>query len=260
MDLQLRDRVIVITGGTSGIGAATALALAREGACPVMMGLDALPLQLSDDLQQAGVRFSHHTVDLRDHERVATIVDSIVTEYGRIDGLVNNAGVNDRVGLSAGPAAFSASLERNLVHYYTMAHFIVPHLIKTQGAIVNVASKTALTGQGDTSGYCAAKGGQPALTREWAISLAAHNIRVNAVLPAEVMTTMYADWIATFDNPEEKQAAIESKIPLGQRMSTPTEIANTIVFLLSSAASHTTGQWVHVDGGYVHLDRAYSTR
>ena len=254
--------IMIVTGGSRGIGAATALLAAKNG-WSVAVNYTANSLAADEVVRQirsAGGHAIAVQADVADEAQVMRMYEHIDAKMGRLSGLVNNAGVNDRVGLSAGPAAFSASLERNLVHYYTMAHFIVPHLIKTQGAIVNVASKTALTGQGDTSGYCAAKGGQLALTREWAISLAAHNIRVNAVLPAEVMTTMYADWIATFDNPEEKQAAIESKIPLGQRMSTPTEIANTIVFLLSSAASHTTGQWVHVDGGYVHLDRAYSTR
>ena len=258
MDLKLRDHVVIITGGTSGIGAATALALANEGACPVLIGLDPMPANLATALTATGVRYGHHAVDLRDHNAVAAIVADVVATFGRIDGLVNNAGINDRVDLMAGPAAFTASLERNLIHYYTMAHLTLPSLIQSKGAIVNVASKTALTGQGDTSGYCASKGGQLAFTREWAASLARYQIRVNAVLPAEVMTTMYENWINTFDDPKGKLASIAQKVPLGQRLSTPEELASTIVFLLSPASSHTTGQWVHVDGGYVHLDRALS--
>jgi L-fucose dehydrogenase len=139
-----------------------------------------------------------------------------------------------------------------------MAHYCVPHLKATQGAIVNVSSKTAVTGQGNTSGYCASKGAQLSLTREWAAALLGDGVRVNALIPAEVMTPLYARWIQTFDNPAEKLAAITSKIPLGQRMTTAEEMARTCVFLLSNASSHTTGQWIFVDGGYTHLDRALS--
>ncbi|WP_017921542.1 SDR family oxidoreductase, partial [Burkholderia gladioli] len=113
-----------------------------------------------------------------------------------------------------------------------------------------------LTGQGGTSGYCAAKGAVLSLTREWAASLAGDGVRVNAVIPAEVMTPLYESWLAGFDDPEAKLAAITQRIPFGKRMTTPEEIASTAVFLLSERASHTTGQWLFVDGGYTHLDRA----
>lgn len=148
------------------------------------------------------------------------------------------------------------SLERNLVHYYVMAHYCLPHLRASRGAVVNVSSKTALTGQGNTSGYCAAKGAQLALTREWAAALAGDGVRVNAVVPAEVMTPLYRNWLESFGAPEDRLAAITARIPLGRRMTTADEIAATAVFLLSARASHTTGQWVFVDGGYTHLDRA----
>jgi L-fucose dehydrogenase len=160
------------------------------------------------------------------------------------------------VGLEAGPAAFRASLDQNLLHYYTLAHLCLEDLKAARGAIVNISSKTALTGQGSTSAYVAAKAAQLGLTREWAAALAPHGVRVNAVIPAEVMTPMYRNWLDTFENPAAQEALITSRIPLGQRMTTAEEIAATVVFLLSDKASHTTGQWLFVDGGYVHLDRA----
>jgi L-fucose dehydrogenase len=165
--------------------------------------------------------------------------------------------VNDGVGLEKGsPEKFVESLKKNLVHYYNLAHFALPEIKKNKGAIVNIASKTALTGQGGTSGYVAAKGGILALTREWAAELLPYEIRVNAVVPAEVMTPLYRQWLSTFPNPEEKLAGITSRIPLGKRMTLADEIASTVVFLLSPRSGHTTGQQLFVDGGYVHLDRA----
>ena len=185
------------------------------------------------------------------------IVDKAVKAFGRIDGIVNNAGVNDGVGLVDGsPEAFKNSVNTNLTHYYDLVHYAFPYLKTTKGSIVNISSKTALTGQGGTSGYAASKGAQLALTREWAVELAPHGIRVNAIVPAEVMTPQYERWINSFDDKERSLAVITSRIPLGQRMTESEEIAAMTVFLLSDRSAHTTGQWLFVDGGYVHLDRA----
>ena len=150
------------------------------------------------------------------------------------------------------------SLHRNLVHYYLIAHYALPELIKSKGSIVNIGSKTAETGQGGTSAYAAANGGRNALTREWAVELLKYGIRVNAVIVAECFTPLYETWIQTLPNPEEKLAHIKAKIPFEKRMTTAEEIANMVAFLLSEKSSHTTGQLIHVDGGYVHLDRAIS--
>src|SRR5476651_2311292 len=255
MNLHLQDRVIIVTGGGSGIGAAISLGLIAEGAIPVIFGHQPLSAAFAAELEQQGQ--SHFIrVELRDEDACRAAVNEVLQRFGRIDGLVNNAGVNDGVGLEAGRAAFVESLEKNLIHYYLMTHLCLDALKASRGAIVNISSKTALTGQGNTSGYASAKGGVLALTREWAASLLKDGIRVNAVIPAEVMTPLYERWIKGFENPEEKLQQITSHIPLGHRMTTPQEIADTVVFLLSSRTSHTTGQWLTVDGGYMHLDRA----
>ncbi|KVT70073.1 SDR family oxidoreductase [Burkholderia ubonensis] len=256
MDLNLQHKVVIVTGGASGIGAAISTRLADEGAIPVVFARHAPDDAFWRDLQRRQARAAFFAVELQDDAQCRAAVEQAVARFGRLDGLVNNAGVNDRVGLDAGRDAFVASLERNLVHYYVMAHYCVPHLKAARGAIVNVSSKTAVTGQGDTSGYCAAKGAQLALTREWAASLRDDGVRVNAVVPAEVMTPLYRNWIAGFDDPDAKLAGIAGRIPLGRRFTTVDEIADTAVFLLSERASHTTGQWLFVDGGYTHLDRA----
>ena len=149
-----------------------------------------------------------------------------------------------------------ASLHKNLVHYYLMAHYALPPLKASQGAILNITSKTAETGQGNTSAYAASNGGRNALTREWAVELLQYGIRVNAIVVAECMTPLYESWLQTLNDPETMLEKIKDKIPLGKRMTTQEEIADMAVFLLSSRSSHTTGQLIHVDGGYVHLDRA----
>ncbi len=258
MDLHLKDKVVIVTGGASGIGAAISLALAKEGAIAVVFGKSPMPDDFAQALQATAAQHLFVQLELSDDAACRDAVALVVARFGRLDGLVNNAGINDNIGLDAGRDAFVRSLERNLIHYYSMAHYCAPHLKAVKGAIVNISSKTAVTGQGNTSGYCASKGAQLSLTREWAAALLKDGVRVNALIPAEVMTPLYERWINSFDNPKEKLASITSKIPLGQRMTTSEEIAKMCVFLLSDASAHTTGQWVFVDGGYTHLDRALS--
>lgn len=254
MDLGLRDKVVIVTGGGSGIGAAVSEVLAEEGAIPVILTRRAPDADWLKGVARADVVLA----DLSDDAQCRRAVAEIRARHGRIDGLVNNAGANDSVGIKAGPDAFRQSLDRNLVHYYTLVHLLADDLRASKGAIVNVSSKTALTGQGGTSAYVAAKAAQLGLTREWAAAFLQDGIRVNAVIPAEVMTPLYANWLKTFDNPQERLAEITRRIPLDQRMTTAREIADTVVFLLSPRSSHTTGQWLFPDGGYTHLDRAIS--
>jgi len=258
MDLQLKGKVVIVTGGAKGIGAAIVKACAAEDAIPVIVGRDAKTGgELRDELVRGGTRCGLITTELAVAENCAKAVEQTVKEFGPVFGLVNNAGRNDKVGLEKGsPKEYVESLERNLFHYYNMAHFALPYLKQTKGAVVNISSKTALTGQGETSGYASAKGAQLALTREWAAELLPYGVRVNAVIPAEVMTPLYRSWVDTFPNPEAKLKMILSKIPLEKRMTTAEEIAAMTVFLLSPQSSHTTGQQIIVDGGYVHLDRA----
>ncbi|MVN75435.1 SDR family oxidoreductase [Hymenobacter sp. HMF4947] len=258
MDLQLRDKVIIVTGGAKGIGEGIARVLAQEGAIPVIVGRqEADNQQAVAAIEAAGGRAGQVVAELAEPAACELAVQAVVAQFGRIDGLVNNAGVNDGVGLEKGDyQGFMQSLHRNVVHYYLMAHHALPELKKSQGPIVNITSKTAETGQGNTSAYAAANGGRNALTREWAVELLKYGIRVNAVMVAECWTPAYETWVQTLPNPEEKLREITRKIPLGNRMTTAEEIANTTAFLLSARSSHTTGQILHIDGGYVHLDRA----
>ncbi len=255
MDIHLQEKVILISGGAKGIGGAIAKGLIEEGAIPILIdpsekeGQELLSLAKGKALQIKKRLFSA--------EDAHSVIQEVLQVYGRIDGLVNNAGTNDGVGLENGsPEDFLKSVEKNLGHYYYLAHYALESLKTSKGAILNISSKTAITGQGNTSGYVAAKGAQLALTREWAVELLPYHIRVNALVPAEVYTPMYASWIQSFPDPEQKLAEISRRVPLKNRMTTAEEIAAMALFLLSEKASHITGQHIFVDGGYTHLDRA----
>ncbi|MGO1244834.1 MAG: SDR family oxidoreductase [Sphingobacterium sp.] len=258
MDLNLKDKVIIVTGGAKGIGRAIVIALAKEGAIPVIVGrkqVDNQKVKLEVE-NNGGIAFAVEA-ELSIPEECKKSVEAVLSQFGRIDGLVNNAGHNDGVGLISGSYdKFVDSLHKNLIHYYLMAHNCIDALRISKGSVVNISSKTAETGQGNTSAYAASNGGRNALTREWAVELLPYSIRVNAIVVAECATPQYDSWIATLDNPKETLKKITDRIPLENRMTTPEEIANMTVFLLSEKSSHTTGQLIHVDGGYVHLDRS----
>jgi L-fucose dehydrogenase len=259
MDLGLKDKVILVTGGGAGIGEGISRACLAEGARVVILSRRSENVQqFMAEMKSDGAACTLIEAHLEDTNRCRQAIAEVEERFGAIDGLVNNAGVNDGVGLESGSVeGFLHSLQKNLIHYYALAHYALPALKRSQGSIVNISSKVALTGQGNTSGYAASKGAQLALTREWAAELLPYNVRVNAVLPAEVMTPLYERWLKTLGDPEAKLKEITSKIPLGKRMTLSSEIAAAVVFLLSPAQSaHTTGQHLIVDGGYVHLDRA----
>ncbi|PTS95584.1 short chain dehydrogenase [Pedobacter sp. HMWF019] len=258
MDLQLKNKVIVVTGGAKGIGEGIVKLLAQEGAIPVIIGRkEADNLKVVEEIEKAGGKAAQIEAELKNPKECERAVNEVIHQFGRIDGLVNNAGVNDSIGLENGSYTdFVDSLHKNVVHYFLMAKYALPSLKASGGSIVNIGSKTAETGQGGTSGYAASNGARNALTREWAVELLPYGIRVNAVIVSECFTPLYQTWINTLGNPEEKLKSIVDKIPLGKRMTTAEEIANMTLFLLSERSSHTTGQLLHVDGGYVHLDRA----
>jgi L-fucose dehydrogenase len=261
MDLNLKDKIIIVTGGgglPGSIGETIVRHLACEKAVPVIIDKNPRGEKLAESIKTNGSDAFFIRADLTTNEGCQKAVRKTVKKLGRIDALVNNMGINDQVSLNDSYDDFIASLKLNLAHYFGMAKYAAPYLKKTKGSIVNIASKVAVTGQGGTSGYAASKGGVLALTREWAVDLSSFGVRVNALVIAESWTPAYERWIKKFDNPEKMRKEIAQKVPLGKRMTKPNEIADTVLFLLSDRSSHTTGQIIHVDGGYVHLDRAIS--
>jgi L-fucose dehydrogenase len=263
MDLGLTGAVIAVTGGGAGIGQGISRACLNEGARVIVLSHNSENVQtFMAETERDGLPCELIVTELSETTQCKSAIEQIAARYGQLNGLVNNAGSNDGVGLESGnPERFEASLRDNLLHYYSLAHFALPMLKAARGSIVNISSKVALTGQGNTSGYAAAKGAQLALTREWAAELTKYGIRVNAVLPAEVLTPLYERWIRKQPDPKAALNNISAQIPLEQRMTTAAEIASAVVFLLSPTQSgHTTAQHIIVDGGYVHLDRMLTAK
>lgn len=252
MNLLLTGKVALVSGGARGIGAACVKLLVAEGASVAFADRDEVAGRALG--AASGAVFIH--ADLVHEADCERSVEQTVAAHGRLDILINNAGVNDAVALDQPPARFLESLQRNLVSVYALTHFALGQLKENRGAVVNIGSKVSVTGQGRTSGYAAAKGGLNALTREWAAALATDGVRVNAVLPAECDTDQYRRWFESLSDPEGTRRAIEDLVPLGRRFTTPEELAAMVVFLASPVSAHTTGQFVFVDGGYTHLDRA----
>ncbi|MEM8523824.1 MAG: SDR family oxidoreductase [Bacteroidota bacterium] len=263
MNLNLKDKVVIVTGAAGirgSIGQTIVYALAEEGAIPVLVGRNDRGLTYEKELQERGIDSIFVKTDLSKPEQIKAAIEKIEAKYGRIDSVINNVGVNDGKGLDASVEEFVGSLELNLVSFFAVVKYALPLLKASKGTILNVGSKVALTGQGGTSGYAASKGGVLGLTREWAVDLIGNGIRVNALIIAESWTPAYKNWIDTLENGEAKLKSITEKIPLENRMTTPEEIANISLFTISDRSSHTTGQFIFVDGGYVHLDRALLTQ
>ena len=259
MDLGLKGKVVVITGaaGLKGsIGETILQQLAEEGAIPAVIDRNDRGFAYVEELQKKGTDALFCKTDVTNPEQVESAVQTISKKYGRIDVVINNVGVNDGVGLDASYEDFMWSLKLNMVSYFLVVKHALPLLKESKGNILNIGSKVGLTGQGGTSGYAASKGGVLGLTREWAVDLIKYNIRSNAIIIAESWTPAYDAWIKTLENGEEKLKSIVKKIPFENRMTTPAEIADQCLFTISNKSSHTTGQFIAVDGGYVNLDRS----
>ncbi|HTM91363.1 MAG TPA: SDR family NAD(P)-dependent oxidoreductase, partial [Flavisolibacter sp.] len=165
MDLGLKDKIVIVTGGAKGIGAAIAIALAKEGGFAVIVGRNEEENNVTvKEIQNNSGKAFGIKAELSVPAECANVIKIVAEKFGRIDGLVNNAGANDGVGLEHGDyERFMKSLHNNMIHYYLMAHHCLPWLKESKGSIVNITSKTAETGQGNTSAYAAANGGRNAL-------------------------------------------------------------------------------------------------
>lgn len=256
MDLHLRDKVVIVTGGTKGIGEGIVRSMAAEGAVVLMVNRPgpegpAIEQELIDN----GMRVRYVAAELTEIPECRRVVDEALERADRIDVIVNNAGFNNQLDLRSEPEAFLQGMRDNLVHYYALVHYAHDSLVEHGGNVVNIGSHVSITGQGHTSAYVAAKGAIDGLTREWAAYFCDKGVRVNCLVPGSVWTNSYVRWAAQFPDPGERRRMAEQNIPLGRRMTTIEEFADMVVFVASERASHLTGQIIVNDGGYCHLDR-----
>ncbi len=249
----LDDRVIVITGAAQGIGEACARRLVHDGASVALWDLaDDAGQALAAELRSAGARASYRRCDVADKAQVDAAVAATLAEHGRIDGLVNNAGIFKSADfLDISEADWDAVIAVNLKGSFLVGQAVARVLAAGGGgAIVNMSSVNSRLAIPSIASYNASKGGVDQLTRVMALALADHGVRVNAVAPGTIATELAKKAVLTSD---EARARILSRTPM-KRLGEPMEIAETVAYLLSDAASYVTGEIVVVDGGRMALN------
>jgi 3-oxoacyl-[acyl-carrier protein] reductase len=251
--MRLKDRVALITGGAAGIGKATAERFAEEGAKIVICDVD--QEAGAAVIKALGADHSFYQVDVTNRHDVQSWVDNVVAKYGRVDVLVNNAGIlrdNLLVRVKDGElvkqmpeADFDLVLAVNLKGVFNCAQAVAPYMINQgSGVILNATSIVGLDGNFGQTNYVATKAGVIGMTKVWARELGRHNIRVNAVAPGFTATEM------VLAMPEKILDGMKARTPLG-RMAQPRDIANAYLFLASDEASFISGTVLRVDGGIV---------
>ena len=256
MDLYLKDKVVIVTGGTKGIGKGIVCSMANEDAIVMMVNRAGVEgPQIEKELYAQGKRVRYLEAELTEVSECKRVIDETISAYGRIDVIVNNAGGNNQKDLMTPPEEFMKGMRDNLIHYYALVHYAHDYLIQSKGSIVNIGSHVSITGQGHTSAYVAAKGAIDGLTREWAAYFCDKGVNVNCVVPGSVWTNSYVKWAAQFPDPDARRRKAEQNIPFGQRMTTVEEFSDLVVYVASERSKHLTGEIIVCDGGYSRLDR-----
>ena len=259
--MRFQDRVVVITGGARGIGEGCARVFAREGAKVAILDRDAMAANsmaasLEGNLGEAsssGVGERRHlgiACDVSIETQVAAGIAAVVGKYGRIDCLINNAGIHppDTPLEQMRPEVALDVLRVNFLSNYSMCYYAIEHLKKTRGTIINVSSMTAVLGQKNSTAYAASKGAQLSFTKALALECAPWGVRVNAILPSNVDTPLMRQWASSLPDPDAALERIAALQPLG-RMADIEEMGKTCLFLATEDSSFITGQGLEVDGG-----------
>ena len=249
--MKLDGKVAVITGGSKGIGLGCARVFGRHG-CSVVIasrGTEA-GKAAQRELAEAGYKALFVATDVTSQGDMESLLEKTVTEFGRLDCVVNNAGWHpptmtiDETSVDD----FENLLRLNLTSTFMGCKFAVPHLRETRGNIINMSSEVGIIGQAAAPSYVSTKAGQIGLTRTLALDLAAEGVRVNAVCPAGVMTPLMEEWANSQYDPKAALAMVDSWHPMG-RMATIDEIGEVCAFLASDEAAFMTGQVLCPDGG-----------
>ena len=243
--MRLAGKVAIITGAGRGIGHATALKFGREGAIVIACDINAdQTQQTAKDVAEAGGEALGYQIDVRDPASIARMVEAVVARYGRIDCLVNNAGiVQDSTLKNMTEEQFDSVIEINLKGVYNCTKAVVDVMLKqSSGVILNASSIVGIYGNFGQTNYAASKFGVIGMVKTWARELGRKGIRANAVCPGFVLTPILGKI------PEKVLKALEDRVPLG-RLAYPEEIANTFAFLASDEASYINGAVIEVSGG-----------
>jgi NAD(P)-dependent dehydrogenase (short-subunit alcohol dehydrogenase family) len=245
--VRLSGKVAIITGARSGIGLATARLFAAEGSSVVLADIK----DPGAEADVIGSRCTAVCVDVADAQAVRQLVDGTVERFGRLDVLVNNAGVELAKRITETEEAdWDRLMSVNLKGVFLCSRAAIPAMRRCGGGvIVNVASELGIVGGSEIAAYCASKGGVVQLTKAMAVDHAVENIRVNCVCPGPIATGLLEGIIAAAPDPEAEERSIVSKTLL-KRLGRPEEIARVILFLASEDASYMTGSIVAVDGGW----------
>lgn len=246
--MRFAKRVVIVTGGAKGIGSGCSKVFAKEGGLVAILDRD---LQAAE--QTAGELGENHLAlacDVSDEKQIAASVSKVVERFGRIDCLINNAGIHppDTPIHKMTPEEAIGVIRVNFLSTYTMCYYALEHLKKTKGTIINVSSMTAVLGQRNSTAYAASKGAQLSFTKSLALECADYGVRVNAILPSNVDTPLMRQWASSLADPQAALERIAALQPIG-RMADVEEMGRVCLFLATEDSSFITGQGLHVDGG-----------
>jgi len=246
LNLRADGKIAIVTGASRGIGRGIALALAEAGATVVCAARDLAKLEaVVAEIAAAGGKANAHVVDVSSRESIEALIAATITAHGRIDVLVNNAGITrDTLLLRMKPADWDDVMATNLTSVFISTQAVMKPMLKQRaGSIINIGSVVGLTGNAGQANYAAAKAGLIGFSKSVAREVASRGIRVNVVTPGFIETDMTAAM------PEAAKQAMLATVPLG-RTGTPADIAGLVVYLASDASAYVTGQTVSVDGGF----------
>lgn len=250
--MRFKDKVVIITGGSKGIGAGCARVFCQEGGVVVIASLAPNDgITLAENLTKSGLgTVVFKECDVTVHSQIQEVITETISEYGTLDCLINNVGWHppSKTIEETSIQEMENLLKLNYLSSFVGSKYAVPHLRKSQGTIVFISSMVAILGQHNAAAYCATKAAQIGLVKALAVELAEDLIRVNAILPSNIDTPMLRDWAISLEQPEIAMQEL-ANLQVLKRIGTPEEVGKVALFLASDDSSFITGQCIQVDGG-----------